>query len=342
MVDFKRLNRDRGNARPSFAYKARSTQAANERLNRYNTGNRDTFVPADLEVWQPKEGDNWIRLLHPPWEGAEHYAYDLYIHYEVGPDKNTYLCVEKMKGQECELCNELRKAQASGDTEYARALESSLRLAAWIIDREDEKKGVQLWLYAPSIDREILEQARDRRTGEILMVDHPEEGFDIEFVRKGKGMLTKYTGVKLARQPSAVEPKWLQFITEKPLDSIWKFYDNEHIMTAFGGAPKEGGEKPHETTQTRSDEPPPKEEPVARRRPSAEPEPQDEKPAPASNNRRRLAALDAQQAKKPKVAFSKMTINQLLDYADEHNILIPDNIPDEGIAEFLEEESIPF
>jgi len=341
MVDFRNARRGASTSRPSFTYKARSTQAANERLNRYNTGNRDTFVPADIDVWQPKEGDNWIRILPPTWEGAEHYAYDLYIHYEVGPDKNTYLCTEKMKGQECELCNELRKATATGDTEYARALDSSLRLAVWMIDREDEKKGVQLWLYAPSIDREILEQARDRRTGEILMVDHPEEGFDIEFVRKGKGMMTKYTGVKLARQPSAVEPKWLQFITEKPLDSIWKFYDNEHIMTAFGGAPKEGGEKPHETTQQQEKADGPADEPAPRRRPSAEPE-RKEEPAPASNNRRRLAALDAQQAKKLKVDFSKMTINQLLDYADEHNILIPDNIPDEGIAEFLEDQGIPF
>jgi len=323
-----------------FTYKPRSAEAASARMERYSSGNRDNYLDGNVTTYTPKEGDNWLRILPPTWPNAEHYALDLYVHYEVGPDNNTYLCPEKMRGIPCPLCAELKRAKAAGESEYARALDSGLRLAAYIVDREGADKGVQLWMYSPTIDREILEQSRDRRTGEILMIDNPATGYDIEFKRTGKGLHTKYTGIKIARQPSPIEDKYIDYAVANPIPNLLKFYDADHIAVAFGSAPVGAS-----STQIDESSPPYAEEEAvaAEARLVAVDKPAEKvaapaavgpaSPAPAANRRQRLAPKTAG------IDFSKMDINAQLDWADSHDIVVPEDIADEGIAAFLAEEA---
>ena len=127
--------------RSGYVYKPRSNTAATDRLARYQKGNKEGYLPPNIDTFSPKEGDNWIRILPPSWDEAEHYALDIWVHYEVGPDNNTYLCAEKMKGEFCPLCDARRQADAAGEKDYARALEAGHRLGAWVVDRESEAKA---------------------------------------------------------------------------------------------------------------------------------------------------------------------------------------------------------
>lgn len=312
-------NRGRG---AGYTYAPHNNASQQERLDSYKSGNRDPMTTNVAESFTPKEGDNWIRILPPTWDNPEHYALDLWIHYEVGPDQNQYLCPLKMQGTPCPLCEDLQKAVNAGETEYARALEPQRRLLAWVIDRNEEKKGPLLWNFSPTQDRDILEQARDRRTGEILAIDHPNEGYDVEFVRIGKKLNTKYSGWKLARQPSAIDPKSLQFVVENPLPAMLQFYDPEHIMKAFGGvtepvvAAKAAVAAPASTAQ------PAAAAPVAA-------------PTAAGGNAARRARGTAPAAPD----FKSMDLNALLAYADEHGMVIPDSVPDDGIAKWLAENA---
>jgi hypothetical protein len=329
-----------GTSRSGFNYRPRSAETAAARVSKYQTGNKEGYLPPNVDTFTPKEGDNWIRILPPTWDEADHYALDMWVHYEVGPDNNTYLCLEKMKGEFCPLCAAKREADAHGEKDYARALECGHRLGAWVIDRENESKGPLLWFYSKMIDQDLLLQARDRRSGEVLPIDHPEEGYDVEFNRKGKGMTTKYSGVRLARQPSAVKPAWLDFVAQNPIPNILVYHSAERISEVFTGAGPLPADNAPPADERRAEDPPPRqprnETPPQREPVRSQPQPRQSTAAaeqPATNNARRRAAAP----KGPD--FEAMSVNDLLDYADKHNIVIPDNVPDEGIPAFLREQT---
>jgi hypothetical protein len=360
--------RGAGAGRTNFVYKPRTNEAANARRERYQSGNRDSFVQPNVEMWKPADGDNWIRILPPSWDNADHYALELYVHYEVGPDNNTYLCPNKMQGLQCGLCDEYHAAKSAKEEDYARALEVSMRLGAWIIDRDNEKSGVQLWLFSTAQDREIMQQAYDRRTGETIMIDHPQDGYDIEFTRRGKGLQTKYSGFKLSRQPSEVSASALQFISDNPLPSILKYYDNEYIMAAFAGTgaaankpadePKQERQPQQERQQTstqrqpvqaRTQTNPPAERTQTQQRQPVQTrgETQQQTTAATGNSARRARLQQQkQQPEKQLPDFYAMSIEEQIDWAEQHNFDIPEDIGDEEIAKWLEqkclEDEIPF
>lgn len=359
-VNQRGAGRGAGGGRTNFVYKPRTNESANARRERYQSGNRDTFIEGNVELWKPKDGDNWIRILPPTWENADHYAFELYVHYEVGPDNNTYLCPKEMKGERCGLCEEYHEAKSAKQEDYARALEVSMRLAAWIIDREEEKKGPQLWLFSTAQDREIMQQAYDRRTGETYMIDHPTEGFDVEFTRKGKGLQTKYSGFKLARQSSEVAQSFLQVIADTPIPTILKYYDNEYIMAAFAGTatPKPEDNKPtrpsEQERQQERQQTSTQRQPVQQRaqtgggqqRQVVQPR-QETQQQPSGNAARRARLQQRQQPNEKQLPdFYSMTIEEQIDWAEQHNLDIPEDVPDDGIAKWLEqktlEDEIPF
>ena len=324
-------SRGGGGGSSGFQYRKRAQGAVNERMQRYQQGNRDTFVVPGTEMFKAKVGENWIRVMPPTWDDPQHYAYEVWVHYEVGPDNSTYLCPRKMKGEECGICAELEEARNSGDNEYADKLEPGLRLAAWIIDREDERKGVQLWLYSARMDQEILEQAYDRHTGETIMIDDPKDGYDLEFRRTGEKLQTRYTGMKLTRKPSEVADTHLQFVVKNPLPTVLKFYSNDHIMTAFAGKPptKTPDAEEERVEDTKQDAK--REEP--RREPQRE-EPKREAASTATAARRQRG----QQATQPdKTDFTKLSLEQQLDHIDQHQIALPDSVPDEGVGKWMNE-----
>jgi len=364
-----------------FVYKPRSAETVHNRMQQYQNGNRDNYIEGNVEGFTPAEGDNWVRLLPPTWNDPQHWAFDMYIHYDVGPDKASYLCIEKMYDAMaaagfpipdelltdgiplCAMCEELRRAQRAGEKEYGRALESNLRLAAWIINRKEEAQGPKLWQYPITNDREFIAQATDRRTGEVANIDDPENGYDIDFHRKGKAMQTKYSGFKLARQPSPVDQKFVDFVVENPIPKLLKFYPYDHIMGIFAGPsaadraaeaaqaagaartaaaghdaspPDEDDKIPHEappqkpaTSTRRSPLVTPKEDPKPAETPA---------PAAANNNARRRQAVTAKSKAPAAPDFAAWDINGQLDWASAFGIVVPDDVTDAQIPEFLTEQ----
>ncbi len=116
------------------------------------------------------------------------------------------------------------------------------RVLAWIIDRKDEKKTL-LWPMAWTVDRDISKVARDRQTGELYQLDHPEAGYDVSFDVEGEAATRKYTGIQLARRPSSVSEQFLDFIVSHPLPDclIWRSYAEMLELLSPGGAPASSG-----------------------------------------------------------------------------------------------------
>lgn len=224
-----------------FKYQARTAEEVKQRANR-PIGNRDNYIKDGIDFFQPKKDDNTIRVLPPTWEGARHYGLDVYLHYGIGPDESAYLCLDKMRGEACPLCEERATASGAGEEELAKALQPKGRVLVWVIDRKDEGKGPLLWSMPAGLDKDMVNCAIDKSTGEILTIDDPSEnGYDVSFKREGEGIKTKYTGIQVARKASplsddgALADKWLQYISDNPLDQIVILRSYEELSAAYAG-----------------------------------------------------------------------------------------------------------
>lgn len=243
-----------------FQYKARSAEEVKARANR-SIGSRDNYLKGEVEYFSPKAGDNTVRVLPPTWEGARHYGLDLFLHYGIGPDESAYLCPDKMNGDKCPLCEERATASGAGEEDLAKALQPKGRVLVWVIDRKESSKGPLIWSMPAGLDKDIVNAAVDKSTGEIYNIDDPSEnGYDVYFKREGEGIKTKYNGIQVARKPSplsddaAEADKWLDYVGKHPLDSLLDFRDYETLQAAYAGTtvrPAEertggdkGGERP--------------------------------------------------------------------------------------------------
>lgn len=227
-----------------FAYKPPSAEELKERAQR--RGSRDSFFAPHVNFFTPKVGPNILRILPPPpakrdeWRS---YGIELFIHYGIGTDEAGYLCLDKMKGETCPICEERTRAKAAGEDEYASQLRPNTRISVYMVDRDQEGKGPMVWNMPQSLDADICGRAVNKKTGEVYAVDDPEEGFDISFNREGQGLITKYKSIEIDRErsPLSDDPgtvtKWLDYVVANPLDEALLFYDYEHIKAAFAGTP---------------------------------------------------------------------------------------------------------
>lgn len=234
---------DRGGRRGGrFEYRQRDASSARKRAESSGK-DYDRYLQDVADAYVVNDGDNVVRILPPTWDDAEHYGHDIYVHYEIGPDKGTYLCLNKMKGEKCPICEERKRAQNEGDEEYAKKLEPKKRVLVYVIDRNKEKEGIKVWAMPWTLDRDIVKVSVDKRTGEVLPIDHPDDGYDVMFERTGKGPRTEYVGVSIDRKSIPLDnDKALDFAQEHPLPTLLKFYPYDHIASVFdGGSPPAGG-----------------------------------------------------------------------------------------------------
>jgi hypothetical protein len=241
-----------------FKYRPREKDTVKKRANQ-SGGLFDSIFKSQFATFTPKEGDYRLRVLPPTWPDAQHFGLDIYVHYGIGSDNQSYLCLDKMLGEKCPICEQRKVAERSGDPEYARSLVPTKRVLVWVLDRADEESGPQLWSMAWTIDRDLANLSIDKASGELLLIDDPEDGYDIEFVRTGKGLKTKYSGTAVARRSSPLADdqdqadEWLKFVQDNPLTEVLQYFDYDHIASvAEGAAKKEDEEEDEDEPQTRS------------------------------------------------------------------------------------------
>ena len=289
-------------AKSKFVYKG-SDRSAEELSRKASEGARDydsIFKPG-IPIFKAKEGENCIRILPSTWDEPD-WDYIIHQHRNVGPDNVSYLCLDKMKdGEVCPVCEAKRLATDKEEADELRIQKGSI---CWIIDRDDERTGPQVWqMPFTKVRNEIYARSVDKKTRAPILVDDPEEGFDINFTRVGTTVTTEYKAVEVARDPTPIhddeklQDKWLDYITENPLPSVLNFYPAEHIEKVLFGK---------KSAKTKEDEP--EQEPVRGRRALAteeepeptshrssrrgEPEPEPDPEPRASRLERRRAAVE--------------------------------------------------
>jgi hypothetical protein len=268
-----------------FEYKKRSREQV-QRRSEQSGGAYDNYIQDEFRLFTPKNGNFQIRILPPTWDDADNYGADVWVHYGIGADKNTYACLAKMKGEDCPVCEERTKAE-NRDPDYAKELAPKRRVLIWIIDRDHEDDGPIVWAMPWTLDKDINKLAVDERSKEYLLVDDPEEGYDIKFSKEGENIHTKYIGVAINRRPSPISDDddefddWLEFIEDNPLPEIVKYYPYEHINKVFSGGAVSGDDEDEEEED--EDEKPRRRSKYNRR--SRDEDDEDEKPRRRSRKR---------------------------------------------------------
>lgn len=200
----------------------------------------DKIFKDHIKVFSPKKGENRVRFLPATWPDPAHYGWDIFVHYGVGPDRQSYLDLKRMLDKPDPIDEERNELRRLGRTDEQslkeiRDLNSTRRVACYIIDRDNEADGVQAWPMAQTLDQDISASSVDD-DGAVLDIDHPEEGYDVSFRKEGEKLNTKYKGITISRRPSRLGKKeWLEYAIKHPLPDQLQFFSYEDIAKEFGG-----------------------------------------------------------------------------------------------------------
>lgn len=238
-------------------YLRKDTSSIKQRANA-RSGDFDSIFKEGVKIFKPREGRNTIRILPPTWEGADHYAFDAYINYGIGIDDQAYLSLSGMRNERDPLAEARKQAERQGNKELADSLRPTRRALMYVVDRNAEEEGVQLWSCPFSVDKAFCNLAIDEDSGAAIQVDvplqsdeFPDDGCDIRFHKEGTGKTTKYPADKmriLKPSPLHEDPEkmaeWIDFAETHQIPNMLNFYDYDHIANVFDG---HSGAKPEES-----------------------------------------------------------------------------------------------
>lgn len=224
-----------------YKYTPRAAEDAKKRSTMGGAGDYDKILKDHIKMWKPNDGDNRIRILPPTWRDAKHFAFDVWVNYGIGPDRGSYISLSKMKDEADPIAEELQRARDSAregdkeDEKYIKDLTPKRRELIYLVDRDNPKDGVQAWAMPWTLGRDIVRVSIDRETGEVLPIDDPENGYDVDFTKSGQKDRTEYGGVSIARRSSPLgRDEWLDFAIDNPLPDQLNYFDYDHIAKAFG------------------------------------------------------------------------------------------------------------
>lgn len=223
-------------------YTPPSYKEAEERRDRSTSQYDSLIVPSGPKFFKARKNNNTIRILPPTWEGAKHYAYEVKVHSDVGVQNQQYLCLvqnEMSPYKECPLCEERNRPDVSH--EDREKLRAKSRNYIYLINRYETDQGPLLWSISTQSDKEILAQSLIKRTQEYLPIAHPYKGYDVDFVRDGEGLATRYRGFQVSRESTPISTnenelrRWVSYIDDHPIPEILQFFSPDHILNVFTG-----------------------------------------------------------------------------------------------------------
>ena len=319
----------------SFRYHKRTPEEMKERAN-MRGGGFDRYIKDGIKMYKVRDGKNLIRVLPPTWgdekHPPKHYGYDIFVNYNIGVDDQSYLSLSKMLGKPDPLAEARKEAEADGDKELAKSLQPTQRICVWLIDRQAEDEGPQLWAAPFTFDKALINVSFDDDTKEVVYIDDPETGCDVRFYKEGAGLKTKYDASKMRlmkpgpiHEDQGTQDEWMAFIMENPIPDCLNFYTYDQIAAAFDGTTKskkaadDDDERPRprreraraepedEAPFDEDEKPAPRKRPVdpddddepAPRRERARARAEDEEPPKRQNIRERLASRGKPTAREP-------------------------------------------
>jgi hypothetical protein len=256
--DRDRGGRSSGSTRGKWRYEPQKAEDIRARASR-SAGRFDSIFKPGFDTWRPKAGDNLIRFLPGTWGLGVPYAYDVWVHRYVGADDSTYLCLDRMLGKHCPICDAAAEAKRAKDDEEAKQLRALQQGISWILDRKGElPKQPLLFQMSRTLDNNILSLTNIK---EQLWIDNPVEGYDVTLKRSGTGLNTRYIAA-IDRDASPIADKQrdadkiMDYIDANPVPDVLNFFDADYLDKVMSGTtgPRDEREEKEEAPRGRERE----------------------------------------------------------------------------------------
>jgi hypothetical protein len=308
--------KDKTKKSKGFVYKGRSAETI-KKIAEQSGGRFDSILKGGTDTFTPHVGENTVRILPPTWD-SDYFGLTVWVHSRIGEDNSTYLCLKKMKGKDCPICAAAKEAKDDGEEDEAKALRNNERFLYYVIDRKEKEPSPAVWNASWTQNRDIADACRNMKTGKVLLIDHPDEGYDLSFRRTGQGLKTKYGAPQVDRDKSPIsddddeQTEILETIEANPLPDLLHYYDAEYLEKVLSGGGKkdeeldddEDGdeeEKPSKRKKRGDDDEDEEEDRPKKKKPAAadeeddDGEEEDEKP----KKKKRVADEDEEEDEKP-------------------------------------------
>ncbi|MFA5397862.1 MAG: hypothetical protein WC346_17765 [Methanogenium sp.] len=222
-------------------------------------------LPRDKQ-WQASEDEHEINII--PYlagknnpnvkEGEPVYNLELFVHRQIGPANDNYICLSKSYGKACPVCDLREKLikEDCEDEELLRSLKPSKRVIYNIVcldSPKDIKKGVQVFETSQYLfEKPLIEQATLPKKGGFVPFSDPDEGTKVYFKKKGKGLKTEFTSFQFPAREEEEEK-----VTDELLSAAFCIENYLHIPTydevakslnAEGAEKEEGEEQPEDVS----------------------------------------------------------------------------------------------
>jgi hypothetical protein len=168
--------------------------------------------------YRPKDGTNHIDILpyliktdnHPQKmkKGEPDYILDIWVHRRVGSSEGTYLCLQKMFGKPCPICEERMelKKDPTADEDYLKSLDPKRRVFYNVVNLDLSEREQEVQIFEEShflFEKELLEESGS--SGELQLFWDLEEGSTISFrateEKSSKGKFFRYKSFRFEKRP---------------------------------------------------------------------------------------------------------------------------------------------
>lgn len=145
-----------------------------------------------VEFFKPKEGNNAIDIIpyivqtkHHPKKvkpGYESYLLDIYEHFDVGPAKKGFVCLNRTYGKACPICEEYAQLVSDGAKEsITDPLKAKRRVLYNVIDLSNDSDKILLFESSYYLfEKELLEEIK-MSDDEFITFADIEDGKSITF-----------------------------------------------------------------------------------------------------------------------------------------------------------------
>lgn len=219
-----------------------------------------------LKFWKCKSGEHLFDVI--PYiagpndpnakEGELVYVLILWVHYSVGQNQDTYICLARNYRKPCPICEyrEQLRSQEDYDEDLVKELMPKKRSIynVWVHDSDKEEQlGVQIFDVAHWYMEKHLSALAKIPSRGGKMVDSwipfpdPNEGFLVSFERKGEKKNSEFLAHKFTPRDYIIPPELLEKAPSIDAFVIIPTYDE--IAKAFYGETAQEEELPEEETQ---------------------------------------------------------------------------------------------
>lgn len=223
----------------------------------------DIFIqdlPEGLVKWKCKEGEHLIDIIpfvvgtkHPFLkEGTISYLLDVYVHTNIGPRKQEFICLTKTEGlgHPCPICEYQDKLRFQDVDDKVIKRFNSVRRSVYNIicydSPQEEAKGFQIWYIAHFfMEQKLLGISKRPKGGGKIYYTDLEHGKQVAFERQGTGRdNTSYLSHQFIDRDGPLPIEFLQ--QTYTLDELihWPKYDEiKEALFATAEVSMEDGDK---------------------------------------------------------------------------------------------------